>query len=231
VGLLLDLDPKKQYKTRVLQTPLVQAALLIKRPSTWLCLLIASAIWPIAILFSPLAATLSDARATSLAKELAFLSALLVLAFEERRYTQHSWMMVRLSQGRRIAHGIAARTFHACAVGMMALLPATLLGGHIGLGAYVELALSCAHLAAAYVFLSSLGLATSTRSVLVTFLAIAIPATNQGEGAAAQSVHALLDPRVFSQSNANIWLLTGVQLTSICTMAVLSTCFDSRVSR
>ena len=230
-GLLVDPGVIKQYKDHVLQAALSQITLAIKRPSTWLCLFIATAIWPLAILYSPLAATVSDARATSLAKELAFVAALLALAFEERRQTEHSWMQLRLSHGKRRALGLANRTLHACIVGMMALLPATLLGGTIGPEAYLELALSCAHLASAYVLLGSLGLATSTRSVLVTFLALAIPATNQGEGGAAQSLHALLDPRMLDLANGPIFVLMGAQITVILTLTLLSTCLDLPTSR
>lgn len=215
----------------VLEAAITQARITIRRPSTWLSLVVAAALWPLAILFSPLAATLSDARATGLAKELAFVAVLAVLLFEERRQSEHSWLHLRLSRTKRLLLGLTNRSVHACIVGAIALAPASLIGGRIGPEAYLELALSCGHLAASYVLLASLGLGTSVRSVLVTFLALAIPATNQGEGGIAQSLYALLDPRFLSLPESSILLIMSVHFTAIFTLTLLSACVDVRTSR
>jgi hypothetical protein len=206
----------------VIEIVIAQLRIALRQRSTWLSLALSAAAWPLAILFSPLAGSLSDGRATSLAKELAFICVLASLVLAERKQTEHEWIGVRLSKIQRLFAGLSSRALLGICAGCLALLPATFMGGRLGPESYLQLALISAHLAAIYLFLQTISFRASTRSVLVLFLALALPASIQGETGAMRVFQSLLDPRVLHFTGTSICITSAVQLTSIVTLFLLS---------
>ena len=145
-----------------------------------------------------------------------------MLVLGERARDEYEWLNVRLSPTQRVASGLVSRAALASCAGWLALLPATVIGGRIGVADYLELALSSAHLAALYAALQSFKFQASTRSVLVAFFALAVPASIQGEAGVGTMLHLLFDPRILLFESASIWALTALQTTSICVLVLVS---------
>ncbi len=216
----------KTYNPAVLRSVIAQTCVSIKHRTTWLGLVLALIAWPTCVLFSPLGATLANANTSELAKELAFMSALLALALEEGTRTKHEWHNVRLSPTAALAQGIASRALLAVCAGSLALLPATLLSPSISPGDYLYLALSSCHLAALFGLLAALQLTASTRSVLVLILALALPASIQGYTSAETAILLLLDPRCLVAQPTAMWVLIAYQVASISALALVARCLS-----
>jgi hypothetical protein len=212
----------KTYNPAVIRAVITQLRASIKHRSAWVGLAFALLAWPTCVLLSPLGATLANADATDLAKEVAFVSVLLVLAFEEVGREKYRWLDLRLSPAARAVNGLASRALLALCAGSLALLPAALLSSSIGAVDYLDLALSCAHLAALFLVLEALKLPPSFRSVLAVLLALAIPASIRGEAGAGLALSILLDPRCLIIKPANIWVVTAYQITAISIFLLLA---------
>ena len=150
------------------------------------------------------------------------------LVLAEKKQADYGWLGVRLSQLQRLFAGFATRTLLGLCAGCLALLPATLLGGRLGLDSYLKLAFCSAHLAALYLLLQPVCFRANARSVLVLFLALAVPASVQGEPGPLRALQSLLDPRVLNFSAAPIWTVSGVQVASIGTLLLFSTLVGAR---
>ena len=179
-------------------------------------------LWPIAVLFTPLAGTIAETNSTSLSKEAAFVGLLVALAFDELSAGQHTWLTARLSVTSQLTTSFARRFILGLGVTWMSMAPATVLGVGLDLRAYLVMAFTAAHLAALYSLAKALGLAPSSRSVLVSFIAIAVPATNLGEGNMTLIIQTLLDPRASHHAAGDIFMFITAQILSIVVLVFVS---------
>ena len=189
-------------------------------------ILTSALIWPTAVLFTPLAGAIATTTPGSLAKEVAFLAMLVSLALDEVKADEHEWLIARLSPNHELLASYARRLLLGVGVACMSMAPAATLGAGVGLQTFLVMMLAAAHLSAVYSLAKALGLKASLRSVLVSFIALAIPATNLGEGKLAQIAQAVLDPRASQYSAQEPWALTLVQIISIFTLMFASAGFS-----
>lgn len=189
-------------------------------------MILASALlWPIAVLFTPLAGAIATTTPGSLAKEVAFLALLISLALDELKADEHEWLISRLSPNHELASSYARRALLGAGVASMSMAPAAILGGGVGLQTFLVMALTAAHLSAVYSLAKAVGLKASRRSVLVSFIALAMPATNLGEAKLAQVAQTVLDPRASHYSAQELWALTTVQIITIFALMCASAGF------
>ena len=200
----------------------------LRQRQLWIGLVIATTLWPAAVLFSPLAASLGNTRAATLANEVAFIAMLASLAVSEPVAARLSWMSHRVGQLESLVLGIVSRFMLGLAAGALALLPATVIGNQVSLPQYLSVAITALHLAVLYCLSQGLGFRATARSVLITFVALAIPASLKGEGAFSRSLIGLFDPRAHLAALELNWLTTCVQIGFICILVLFSSLASQR---
>ena len=192
-------------------------------------ILTSALVWPTAVLFTPLAGTIATTTPGSLAKEVAFLATLVSLALDELKADEHEWLISRLSPNNELVSSYARRLLLGVGVAWMSMAPAATLGAGVGIQTFLVMALAAAHLSAVYSLAKAFGLKASLRSVLVSFIALAIPATNLGEGKLAQLAQTVLDPRASQYSAQELWALTSVQTITIFILMFASAAFSRAI--
>ena len=187
-----------------------------------MAILASASLWPLAVFFTPLAGTIAETTPGVLAKEVAFLAVLIALAFDELKAEENDWLLSRLPPNAQIMASYTRRLFLGGGVACMSIVPAAILGTGIGIEAFLVVGLTAAHLAAVYSLAKAFRFKASPRSVLVSFIAVAVPTANLGEGKLALLMQAVLDPRTSQYAAGPIWPLICAQVASIFTLLLVS---------
>jgi hypothetical protein len=228
MGYWLEVSRGTHYKDKMYRAIYIHCLTALKQRQAWIGLVVAASLWPIAVLFSPLAASLGNTRASTLAIEIAFLTVLAALAFYEPAIDRFSWLRLRSSQEKGLALGVVSRSIIGLVAGSLALLPATLIGGQISLLEYLSVGIATLHLSALYCLAERLDFPVTVRSVLITFSALAVPASVKGEGALSRILVGLFDPRAHKTAFEFNWLLIGVQIAFILALLLFSSLASRR---
>ena len=228
MGYWLEVNHRSHYKDKMYRAIYIHCLTALKQRQAWIGLGVAASLWPTAVLLSPLAASLGNTRASTLAIEVAFLAVLASLALYEPAIDRFSWLRLRSSHAKGIALGVVSRSIIGLVAGALALLPATLIGGQISLLEYLSVGIAALHLSALYCLAESLNFPATVRSVLITFSALAVPASVEGEGALSRILVGLFDPRAHKAAPDSSWVLFGVQVGFICALVLFSSLASRR---
>ena len=161
-------------------------------------------------------------EASSNKRKVAFIAMLASLAVSEPVTARLSWISHRVGQLQSLSLGIVSRFMLGLAAGALALLPATVIGNQASVPQYLSVAITALHLAVLYCLAQGLGFQATARSVLITFVALAIPASLKGEGAFSRSLIGLFDPRAHLEALELNWVTTCVQIAFICVLVLFS---------
>lgn len=213
--------------------PLLTAILrqLMAGPIPWAVVALAALAWPVALLFSPLAATLGGESATALVYNVAFLSSLVGALAAGSRLDSLGWILARQGSARAVLLTLPAVALAALCLSLVALIPFTVLGGRVEPSTILVLSLLALHLAALGELLAACKFSATARSVALLFLALLLPASIPSDASSFYSLFALLDPLGGGGLMGHSFCITLAQLMSISCLTLAALGLRSLLSR
>lgn len=203
----------------------------VRSPLPWIALLLAAAAWPLALLLSPLATTLTGGNARHLSYNVAFMACLVGAVYADRRLGELRWILTRFSGPRRATLALAAIAAGALLPALFTLIPLAATRTPPPLGVLAALALTALHMSALLGLMAEIGFSPSARSVGLLLLALLPPALTPSDAGPLGFLSILLDPLGGGAIGPLNFLMSSAQLGSIFTLTVLTHALRSVLGR